>query len=56
MDLTDVERDLILAGLFELTITYVEDDEKRERCKVLAARFGGDPDAMFYAPRPEVRP
>jgi hypothetical protein len=30
MDLTDDERDLILAGLFELTITYAEDDEKRE--------------------------
>ena len=29
MDLTDDERDLILAGLFELTITHVEDDEKR---------------------------
>jgi hypothetical protein len=36
MDLTDNERDLILAGLFELTITYAEDDEKRERCKALA--------------------
>ena len=30
MELTDDERDLILAGLFELTITYVEDDEKRD--------------------------
>ena len=28
-DVTNDERDLILAGLFELTITYVEDDEKR---------------------------
>jgi hypothetical protein len=39
-----------------LTITYVENDVKRERCKVLAARFGGDPDAMFYARPPEARP
>ena len=28
VDLTDEERDLILRGLFELTITYVEDDEE----------------------------
>jgi hypothetical protein len=47
MDLTDDERRLVLAGLFELTITYV-DDEKRERCKALAARLGGDPGAMFF--------
>jgi hypothetical protein len=31
-DLTEDERDLIRAGLFELTITYVEDDAKRQRC------------------------
>ena len=48
MDLTDDERDLILAGLFELTITYVEDDENARACKALAERLGGDPDAMFY--------
>ena len=48
MDLTYDERNLILAGLFELTITYAEDDEKRERCKALAAKLGGDPDAMFF--------
>ena len=48
MDVTDEERDLILAGLFELTITYVEDGEKRERCKALARKLGGDPDAMFF--------
>jgi hypothetical protein len=49
MDLTNDERDLILAGLSELTITYAEDDDKRECCKALAAKLGGDPDAMFYA-------
>ena len=48
MELTDEELDLVLAGLFELTITYVEDDEKSERCKALARKLGGDPDAMFF--------
>jgi hypothetical protein len=36
--LTDAERDLILAGLLELTITHADDDEKRERCKAVGAR------------------
>ena len=35
-------------GLFELTITYADDDEQRERCKALAAKLGGDPDATFF--------
>ena len=48
MDLTDDERGLILAGLFELTITYVEDDEKCERCKAVARKLGGNPDALFF--------
>jgi hypothetical protein len=48
MDLTNDELDLILAGLFELTITYVEDREKRERCKPLVRKLGGDPDVTFY--------
>jgi hypothetical protein len=52
MDLTRDERDLILRGLFELTVTYVEDDEKREQCKGLAVRLGGDPDAMFFGASP----
>jgi hypothetical protein len=51
LELTDGERDLILAGLFELTITYVEYDEKRERCKSLARKLGGDPDAKFFRAR-----
>jgi hypothetical protein len=46
MDLTDDERNLILVGLFELTITYVEDDEKRERCRALARKLGGDSDEI----------
>ena len=48
MDLADDERDPILAGLFELTITYVEDDDLRWECKALVEKLGGDPDAMFY--------
>jgi len=36
LTLTYADRDLILAGLFELTITHVEDDEKRQDCKALA--------------------
>jgi hypothetical protein len=36
--------------LFELTITYVEDDEKRERCTCPACKLGGDSDPMFYVP------
>ena len=35
-------------GLFELTITYADDDEKRERCKALAVRLGADPEAVFF--------
>ena len=48
MDLTYDERDLILAGLFELRFTYADDDEQRQRCKALAAKLGGDPVAMFF--------
>jgi hypothetical protein len=35
LTVTYADRDLILAGLFELTITYVENDEKRQECKAL---------------------
>jgi hypothetical protein len=53
---THAERDLVLAGLFELTIICVADDKQRERCRVLAARLGGDPGAMFDgAPLQELR-
>ena len=27
---------------------HVDDNEKRELCKALAAKHGGDPDAMFF--------
>ena len=45
--LSDDERHLLLAGQFELTITYLEDDHKVARCKALADRLGGDPKSMF---------
>jgi hypothetical protein len=48
MRLTDGERDLILRGLFELTITYAEDDRLRARAQTLVVKLGGDPDEMFY--------
>ena len=48
MDFTDDERDLILAGLFELTITYLDDASKVERCANLATRLGGDREALFF--------
>ncbi len=50
--LSDAERDLILSGLFELTITYVEDSLLRHKCKVLAARFGGDRERDVLRPAP----
>ena len=46
MELTYDERDLILAGLFELTITYGEDDEKTRTvqgsCREARGRCGSD--------------
>jgi hypothetical protein len=50
VELTAEERDLILAGLFELMITCVEDDEKRREATALAAKLGGDPDELFFRP------
>jgi hypothetical protein len=51
MDFSDDERDLILAGLFELTITYLEDADKVERCNALATRLRGDREALFFGAR-----
>jgi hypothetical protein len=48
MTLTKEERALILAGLFELTITHAEDDDKRAEIKALVRKLGGDPEAMFF--------
>jgi hypothetical protein len=46
--LTMRQRDLILRGLFELTITFAEDDDLRGEVKALAVKLGGDPEAMFF--------
>jgi hypothetical protein len=52
MDLTDDERDLILRSLSSsASITHVEDETLRRQTKALAARLGGDPEAMFYRVR-----
>ena len=48
MDLTYDECDLLLAGLFDLTITYLEDDEKVAPMQSPRRKLGGDPDARFF--------
>jgi hypothetical protein len=48
MELSNDERDLILAGLFELTITHAEDDELREEVRRGAIVLGGDPARCFW--------
>jgi hypothetical protein len=49
-DLTDDERDLILAALFDLWIARAEDAGKRAEIDALVVKLGGDPDtAMFGA-------
>jgi len=42
------ELSAILTVLLELTVTKVEDDARREWCKALAVKLGGDPDVMFF--------
>jgi hypothetical protein len=49
MELTHDERDLLLAGLYELSLTHAQDDAKRERIKILVDRLGGDTTALFFA-------
>jgi hypothetical protein len=48
MNLTDHEQALVLAGLFELRISHLEDDERCAEIDVLAAKLSGDPSAMFF--------
>ena len=55
MDLTDDERELIIAGLFELTITYLDDATKVERCTNLATRLGGGRAALLFGASLERR-
>jgi hypothetical protein len=55
MDLSDDDRALILAGLFELRITCLENDEACRAIDALAVRVGGKADAMFYGASPPER-
>jgi len=48
VDLTDDERDLLLRGLFELSIRHVEETDLGTETAALAARLGGNPEAMFF--------
>ena len=50
MDLTDDERNLLLAGLYVLRITNALDglDERREAIEALARRLGGDANTTFF--------
>ena len=51
MDLTDDERNLLLAGLYVLRITSAADgDEVRETIEKLALRLGGDPAVTYFRP------
>jgi hypothetical protein len=54
MDLTADERDLALAGLFELRITCLESDVACAQIDHLAEKLLGDRKMMFYgAPSPD---
>jgi hypothetical protein len=49
---------LMLAGLFELRITHLEDDDLCAAIDALALKLGGDPAAMFleHAPPDTLQP
>jgi hypothetical protein len=42
------ERDLLLAGQFELRITDAEDVEKAVQIEALVVKFDADPDAVCF--------
>jgi hypothetical protein len=48
MQLSEDERLLLLAALFDLHITYAEETEKGARIKTLVVKLGGDPDAALF--------
>ena len=54
-DLTHDERELIIVGLFEPTITYLDDATKVERCTNLATRLGGGRAALLFGASLERR-
>jgi hypothetical protein len=52
MVLTESERALLLAGLFELHITHIENADRCAAIDALAAKLGGDPTAVLYGVEP----
>jgi hypothetical protein len=52
VELNDHERALVLAGLFELRITHLEDTVRCGAIDALAEKLGGDPSAMFFGAPP----
>ncbi len=48
MDLSDEERALLLAALFELRIKHAEDADKAAQIEGLVPKLGGDPDTAFF--------
>ncbi|HEY7105251.1 MAG TPA: hypothetical protein VH986_02495 [Acidimicrobiia bacterium] len=48
MDITDAERDLLLAGLFELHLARPDDDEQAHAISALVVKLGGAPDTAFF--------
>jgi hypothetical protein len=48
VELSAHERDLLLAGLFELRIKHAEDIAQGEKIRALVAKLGGDPETVFF--------
>ena len=48
VELNDRELALVLAGLFELRITYLEDDALWTEIAAVAEKLGGSTRAMFF--------
>jgi hypothetical protein len=55
VELNDRELALVLAGLFELRITHLEEDVLWAEIAVVAETLGGDVGAMFSARRCDSR-
>ena len=52
MELSDDERNLLLAGLYVLRITRAPDgDEVLKAIDALARSLGGDPETTYFRPR-----
>jgi hypothetical protein len=48
LDVNPEDRDLLLAGLFELSIVRLENDDLVTRVRDLAERLGGDVESLYY--------